>query len=745
MHGIHEQGLRIGLKSSALVLIGLAFPVLSLAASQPDDNTTLDEVIVTGTKLGAQNLQSTPVAVSVVDSKLLETQGLNTLQDVINYVPNVSFNRFGAAAVVYVRGIGSNSTAAGSDASVTQQVDGVYIARPIGQTGDFLDVDRIEVLRGPQGTLYGRNSVGGTVNIISRRPADTFGGRFRLGVGAIGEKTAEGYLSGPIAGDTVKGSIAATYRNHDGYVKNIAPGSPDLGAANRYGARGQLRFDPSSALDVTLRGDYSKADDIAENFDQLLLPVVFAAPLANSLVGSFTKAAVDVAQTLKVDNGGASVDLNYRFNDQWSFKSISASRSVKSILNNDNDATEIPVQILTSTEKESQFSQEFNLNYQAGKLRAVAGLYYFSDTDSQRQYSVVPVSLGTPAARAVLLDANAKVRTTSYAAFLQGSYALATRVNLIVGARYTSEKKSFDQNFMRTSLNPATLGVSAAGFPVIFSTDRTDHAVTPKLGIDFQATPEVYLYASVTRGFKSGGYNNAATAAATSSFAPELLTSYEAGAKTEYLNRRLRVNVTAFNYDYTDLQVRQFIAVGNAIITNAATAKVSGLEVETLLRATAELQFSANLSYLRARYGRFTSASVSSAYATLIPNQVVVAGVASFDASGKQIEGSPEFSGVIGVDYSPHVGQHLLTTHIDYTYRGSVFYDPSNIAIASQGSYGLINASIGLGLEHGWKLEAYVKNAIDRKYYVTIAGNGLVPGGIAGDPRTYGLRAGVQF
>lgn len=609
------------------------------AGAQADDGTGLRDIIVTGTKLGTQNLQRTPVAVSVIDSKLLEQQGLNTLQDAAAYVPNVTFQRFGTSAGVYIRGIGSNSTNAGSDSSVTQQVDGVYIARPTAQTGDFLDIERIEVLRGPQGTLYGRNAVGGTLNIVSRQPSNTFGGQVRVGYGAYNEVTAEGFVTGPIVPDQLSASLSATYRDHDAYFQNIVPGVPSLGAAHRFGTRAQLRWSPTANFDATLRGDYSLIRDVAENYDQLLRPVSFA-PLASSLVGSYRKNAVDGVQTANVDSGGVSLDANYRLGSGFSLKSITAWRKLKSSSNNDNDATETFVQYLNQTERERQFSQEFNLNYTSDRLRGVVGLYYFGDQDNQVNFGPVPPSVATPPARSALLNAAAAVRTRSYAAFAQGSYELLPHLDLILGARYTTESKHFDQDFARTSLNPATLGASPPGFPAIFSIDRTDKAFTPKIGLDYQVTPDVFVYGSVTRGFKSGGFNNAATVAATAGFNPEKIWAYEAGAKTQFFDRRVRVNLTGFVYDYTDLQVRQFISVGNAVISNAATAKVKGVELETLFRPVPDVQLSGNLAYLSAHYGAFTTAPIASAYGYLFP-----AGTISFTRPATASRTAPNGAG----------------------------------------------------------------------------------------------------
>lgn len=725
-------------------------PPANEAVEGTGDSARLSEIIVTGTKTGAQNLQSTPAAVSVVDSQLLESQGLATIQDVAAYVPNLTYSRNTGAALIFIRGIGSNNAGAGSDPSVTQQIDGVYIARASAQLSDFFDVERIEVLRGPQGTLYGRNAVGGTINVISRGPSDSFGGRVRVGYGNYDNRSAEGYVTGPLAKDALTGSLALSYREHDPFFNNIVPGFEDVGSAKRFGARAQLRYEAGDNFDFTLRGDYSLLDEYYDSFDHLLRPVPFNAPLANSLVGSYRDIAINVNQKIRTDAGGVSGEANWRFGEGFSLKSITAYRRSKSRTTNDNDATDLFVSHATFVEDDKAFSQEFNLNYNADRLKAVAGLYYFGDTDFQSNRSDNPPSIATPPPRSFIAQASPTVKTRSYAAFAQANLEVVRDLTVIVGARYTTESKTIDQTFLRTSLNPATLGASLPGFPALFTVKRRDKAFTPKFGIDFQATDDVFFYASATRGFKSGGFNNAAASAATAGFNPEKIWSYEAGVKTQFLDRRIRLNLTGFIYDYTDLQVRQFLGPGNAVISNAASAKVKGFEAELLAKPFRDVQFTANVSVLDAKYRKFPTAPVAGGFAPFIPNQTCVPiappNVCTIDASGNHLDNAPKYSGLLALDYTPKIGDYDLSAHLDYTWRSRVFYDPSNIPLASQPKYGLFNANIGFGpSEKGWKIESYIRNITNEKYYVIVAGNGFTPGAIAGDPRTYGVRVGYSW
>ncbi|MDA5194445.1 TonB-dependent receptor [Govanella unica] len=718
----------------------LPFVISSAALAQEDAGNAafgLQEIVVTAAKLGSQNLQTTPIAVSVVDGNFMETQGLNNIKDLSTYVPNLTFSRNIAAAIIYVRGIGSNG---GSDPSVATQIDGVYISRASGQMSDFFDVERVEVLRGPQGTLYGRNATGGIINVISRAPSSEFGGKVRLGYGNYNTLEGAGYVTGSLVEDKLTASLAVNYRRHDAFFENIAPGGHDIGTGNSAGARMQVRLQVNENITATTRADYGQVDEYFESYDHLLAPLTINAPLANSLVGSYRKVALNADQRLKSWIGGVSEEINWKLNDSLTLNSITAWRQIKTRAYNDNDASELDLLLFRSTSDTRQLSQEFNLQYVSDKFRAVGGLYYFHDEDT-------PGSFVTQTASLTTRGAFPEVQSDSYAAYAQGDYEILSDLRLVVGARYTTEKKKMNQNFQAKSINPATMGNNLPGFPVIFDIDRRDNAFTPKVGLDYQANDNLFLYASATKGFKSGGFNSQATNPLTAGYAPEMLWSYELGAKTQWFDRRLRLNLTGFYYDYTDLQVRQLLGPGNSVISNAASATVKGLELEVIAKPVSEIQLSGNLSYLRARYDSFPTASIPGGFSPYVPNQNCKAGVCTINASGHTLDGSPEWSGMVALDYMPQIGGYDLNLHVDYAFRARTYFDASNILLASQKAYGLFNANISISPSDagGWKLELYGKNLANEKYYQVVSGNGMAPGGIVGDPRTYGIRASYNW
>ena len=744
----------------AVSLASLAWSTLAQAQVAGDtshgapEQTGLDEIVVTGTKTGAQALQRTPDAVSVLGGDLIANQGLNNIRDVATYIPNLTFTRSTSQAIIYIRGIGSNNVNAGSDPDVTTQIDGVYIARPVGQWSDFLDVERLEVLRGPQGTLYGRNAVGGTINVISRTPGTTFGGEVRATYGNYNDAEGELYLTGPLAGDRLRASIALNYRRHDAYVNNIVPGVHDLGTANRGGARIQLRWEPTSNIDATTRADYSQVGEYYDGFQSLLAPTTLAArsfnaPLANSEVGDFRDVAINNENPLNQKIGGVSEDINWHLGNGFTLKSLTAYRALSSLIYGDSDATEIFGQYLRSRETEHQFSQEFDLQYAHGPLRAVAGLYYFGDRDEQHQQVQVPPSVITPAVASFTQAAQPVIKTNSYAAFAQGVYEFLPHLSLTLGLRYTTENKSIDQQTFRYSPFDGAL---IATNPAAFYLHRTDHAFTPKFGLDYQATSNVLLYASITKGYKSGGFNFSSVTPVGASFDPEKLWSYEGGIKSEWFDHRLRLNLTGFHYDYTNLQVQNLLGPGNQNIANAASAKVNGVEFEFVVKPVPAFQFSGNASYLDAKYGSYPRAALPAGYFNFVPLASrsctsLAPPVCFTDASGNRLSSAPRFSGLLAADYTPEIGSYRLGAHLDFAFRSRTYYDASNNPFSSQPALGLFNANLSFGPsgKDAWRVELFAKNFTDKKYYQVISGSGQVPGGIIGDPRTYGIRVGYYF
>jgi iron complex outermembrane recepter protein len=742
---------------ACLSTIGISVACASDAATSSeaaDNQSKLEEIVVTATKTSAMSAQKTPIALSAFSGNDLQKSQIVNLKDLVASAPGLSIAQSTANTEIYIRGIGTNNIGAGSDPDVTMQVDGVYVARPSATTNDFADIDRIEVLRGPQGTLYGRNAVGGTINIISKQPSDTLTGQNTLTVGNYAEVEYQSYISGPLIPHELQASLAVSYLRHNAYLENIVPTGNDINSANHGGVRGQVRWEPSDNITASTRFDWTVVDENVNSFSELLAPppslygpngtrtVPLPTPLANSVIGSFDKVALDTPNQEWARNGGISEDIDWNFNENLSLKSISAYRKDSFNVHLDSDNTELPSSINLQNEREDQTSQEFDLKALYSAFDAIGGLYYFHENDRADVVSQTPVPI---------ITATPQTTADSYAAFAQGIYHVLPTVNLTVGYRYTLENKHLDQDFMRT-----IHGIEAPGFPFLGSTTRDFHGSTPKFGIDWQVTSEAMLYASATRGYKSGGINYAASTVAAETFAPETIWSYESGIKSEWLDHRLRVNVTGFYYDYKNLQVQSLLGPGFIAIGNAASATVKGMEAEISARPNQNWQLTANLTYLDATYDRFPAASVPAALAPYVAaNQLINANPPGspaaptfvFNAAGKTLDAAPKYTVFLAaqrnIDLQNGAGAYVRA---EYYWQDRVYYDPTNVAVQSQGAYSLVNAFVGYNTaDRLWQAQIWAKNLANRGYFITTAANGNGPSGLIGAPRTFGISLTRRF
>lgn len=701
----------------------------------------LGDIIVTATRTGASQLQKTPLAVSAFSADQLSQTLSSNIKDLAQFVPSLNLSQVTANPVITLRGIGTNNVFNGSDPDVTVQVDGIYYARPSSQANDFIDIERVEVLRGPQGTLYGRNAIGGTINVISRKPTDALTGEAALTVGNYGAVQAQAYISGGIIPGKVQVSLAGTYSRHDDYETNITPNAAQSGVfnANRGGIRGQIRVELSDRIDATTRADYVEQDEDLPGPYHLQVPFALA-PLASSIVGNDHLVAINTLSTDKYHAYGVSEDINLQLADNLSLKSLTGFRWNSYRLTTDNDGTELDRIRGAFYETEKQQSQEFDLNAKIGNLDAVIGAYYFHDTAF------------TDVSSTIIVPANIKINslvnffTRSYAGFAQGTYHITPKLSFTGGIRYTTETKGIDVFVTRTSLaNGATL----PGFPIIFQTQPKFKAWTPKFGLDWKATPNLLLYGSITKGFKSGGTNYAANSLATAAFNPETIWSYEGGFKADLLDRHLRLNVSAFHYDYSNLQIQSSISPGVVSIGNAAQAKVDGIEAELTAKLTRHFTLSGNGSLLNARYSRFTTSSVAAALVPLIAaNPRYNAALGVYDATGNKLNQSPGYSGTIAAQNDFPIGEHgsIITLRGDVYFQGRTFYDPQNSSYTDQPPYALLNAQLGFSSpDKTLQLTLFVKNLADKQYLFAFQANGVEPAGFAGAPRTFGIRVGKKF
>jgi len=660
------------------------------------------------------------------------------------HVPSLQVSDLSGYTQLYMRGVGSNIVFIGSDPSTTMHLDGVYLARPLSYFNDFLDVDRVEVLRGPQGTLYGRNSVGGTINIVSRDPSDTLEAEFRGEYGPYDRYAAKAYISGPVAGE-VSASLAVDASGHDGYRENVSTG-PEMESLRSRGARAQVRI-PVATGSFTLRADYSRQSGTMGGYPKLTGPI--GIPVNDDILGDPAKVALDGNSFTAMKNFGIAGDLRLDLSDTLELRSITGWRGVRGTIDTDADSSALPLfRTYIGPIRQNQFSEELNLLGNNGALRYVLGTYYFRETNREPLvFTIFP--FGVSHVQSPLLKAR------SVAVFGQGEYDLTDRLSLVAGLRYTTEKKSYqldDRFTFSASLDldevmaaPEVVGIPGIPDPFTVDTSRKDDALTPKIGINFRASDDVLLYASITRGFKSGGYDYGANNAADASvgFGRERLWAYEAGMKSELVDRRLRMNLAAFWYDYTDLQVQNYVQVGasfGARTENAATARIRGIEAELTAKPVDGLQLFANLAYLDARYTDYPDAFV------------VTAG--NFDASGQRLNNAPEWSATMGASYRFDLqSDGNLEIGGDMHTQSRVFFTPVNDGIGGatgyaeqQGGYSIFNGRVAWESENGRLGFALIgTNLGDKDYYVGTANYTPAIAARQGRPREVFAQVTVRY
>ena len=707
-----------------------------------DDLAESGEIIVTAQRR-SESLQRVPAAITAITGEQLARQGINTVQDVASRTPSFVIAQQGPASPdLTIRAIGSSDRDAGSDRSVIAFVDEVYTGRAGGIPADLFDLERVEVLRGPQGTLYGKNAVGGAVNFITRKPTDEFSAATEIGFGNFGLVEAKGAVGGGLS-ETVAGRFAFSTRRRDGFYDNArfdARSDDYRLAAGRIG----LRWRPLAELDVLVSADYS--EDETDGVATVVNPVS-PALLATGFVPRedlFTGFNNEFGFT---DRKIAGISLRADYDvGPGTITSLTAYRTLD--LEETRDLAGVPLrrnaagatigfestQILT--EDTSSFSQELRFtSSDIGRLRYIAGLYY--QTEDTERVEERKRQLNASRSRPVFDQSN---KTESYAAFGQLTWAATDWLNVTAGTRYTVDSKDFGLTvtnpFGLTSLSPATQLFSAQA-------EDTWKAWTPKITVDATFAQDILGYATISRGFKSGGFQGlaATAAAARTSFNPEEVTNYEAGLKTRFFDRRLTVNLAGYYMEFSDLQFRQRILTipgdqssAIVIVANAGEAEILGFEAESSLVVTPWLTLNANYAYTDSEITEFNATP----------------GVA--DVTGLPLARAPKNTVTASADFNVPVGDYVIGARGEYRYRSSFLFEPSRDGALREPGYGLFDARVSFAPSDGaWSVEGWVRNIGDERYRVFAQAIGFSTAGTSsatsrtGDPRTFGLTLRARY
>jgi iron complex outermembrane receptor protein len=770
--------LKVLMLSTVTCLAAPAYAQETAAAGAAVQN----DVITVTARRREESLQDVPISVSVVSAASLERQGITNTTELDEIVPNLQFAAYGtltgnnSAAQVFIRGIGQTDATPAVDPGVGIYIDEVYMGRSVGGAMDFRDISSVQVLRGPQGTLFGRNTIGGAVLMSTNAPGA--GNTIRLGIGEDNMFEAFAAFDIPIS-DQLEGRVSAGHRQRDGYVTRVFDGI-DLGDENTSTVQGSLRWEATPNLSFTLRADYSEEDENGSPFvfqrvnGSQLFPIIgslvagcpgvgFPPPTpvpniddprcANDFqnLGPFTNGGTHPASS-SLQNSGISLVGEWDVNDTITLKSITSSRNLE--WDGSRDADNTPLLILHTNygSQSEQFSQEFQALVDLDQVTGVVGAYYFDETSTDR----VVVQLASPGTS--YDTQRVSLGTEAVALFTEWTWDFADDWSLTGGLRYTEEDKSiqgtlFNVAGVSTPEPAAPTATCPFGGPpptqtgcLFLTTDEYSQSfssLTGSASLSYRWTDSLMTYLSWSQGFKSGGfnqrYNNAPPANAPISFDEETAESFELGFKSEPA-RGMRLNGAIFTTTYDDIQLTYRLGVV-PLLFNAGKATIRGAELEWNYMPTQNLILDASMSYLD---DSFDSITAPGTIGGITPT-------ATADLTST-LPFTPEWQWHAGMSYIFHPTQnHELIPRIDISYTDSQFFDAGNSADVGQvDAVTLVNGSLTLAsVDGGWRLALNGRNLTDELYpvagtssYTTSSGYAEV---INARPRSFSLTFTADF
>lgn len=716
---------------ASLLALTLALPS-TLHAQATDADTDNGDIVVTALKRSA-NIQDIPAAVSAVSGDELQARGLASIEDITQAIPSVSFGEHAGTTLISIRGVGSTVDSGVTEPTVATYVDGVFMPRSTMGYLRAIDVERVEVLRGPQGTLYGRNATGGAINFISQTPTSTFQGGVNLSAGSRGAFGISGFVSGPLS-DSISVRLSGGHEEDGGFVKYL-PNRGRIGDTNVEYVRGAIRFEPTDALTIDLSARYERLNG-ANGYQQLLTRSVLPVPqstLPNEIYG-------DSPYASRVETLVIAGTLNWYLSDSLSLKSVTSYVDHKSSIDFDADATDVPGLFVTDFARPSEsYGQELNLIGDNGALQWILGAYYFHEDAG----NALPLGIGAAFAPGFGVPANSfltqSVATTteSIAVFGDLTYAFTDRFRVNLGLRYNHEQKDFDQDLF---LLFPTGTVAPLATNVL--TDTSTNRLLPKVNLQYDFSDGVNGYAQWSRGFKSGGQNlpggGGENLGAGGFYDPESIDAFEVGLKTQSDDRRFTANFAAFYYDYQGLQLTITVPPATTLVQNAP-AEVYGLEGEFRFQITDAFRIDASANWLHARFQNFL------AFDDANPGRGVQ------NLNGRSLPHAPNLAGNISGSYRLELGSGFLsalTLRADLYYSDRVVLRYFGTDNESQGAYALANLSATLSdADDRTQLRLFVNNVTDKAYRQNSTYLGAFGAyfGNYGPPRTFGASISHRF
>lgn len=730
-------------KKNHAQLLGLGVMFLTGSVSVLAQDNALEEVVVTATKRSVA-LQDLAGSANVLGADKLGPGGIQEVRDMQIDIPNLSLgDQFGFARV-FMRGIGMTSIDIGGEGAVAFLQDGAIVPRPAAQLMGMFDLDQVEVLRGPQGTLYGRGATAGAINMVTAKPGKELGGYLSVTAGNYGLAQFKGAIDVPM-GDALSMRLAGSLDSRDGYGNNIFTGS-DINDRDASAYRATFVYDAGGPLTATLSAQYYEEDDNNYAFSYFgqsegsSIPVPFGVPiLGGNTVGMVGGGFYDINSDQEPinDRDGQLINLtiDYAFNDRWSLKSITSSQSMDRFLRDDLDSTDANLFGQNNyTEESDSFGQELILNYSADRLDVLGGVMYFEEDLygevrvplTNLCFLLAPAACGTPVGDFLnggnyLQDGDVDIE--AWGAYVEANYSISDKWSVIAGLRYNYEERDGTGSFIfdAISLNVPT------------NQRESWNDLTPRITLQYSPNDNMLLYATYTEAFKSGVINTGSTSPPLD---PETVDAFEVGLKGQNASGTLRYSVAAFFYDYQDMQISFVDETSTVSTVNAAEAENSGIELEVDGSLGNGFAFDFYLTYLNAEYQEFFNGDYANGFAIT-------------DLSGNTLPNAPESTAKLGLTWEGAVGGGTLTVRGEAYYQDDVYFTEWNREDAYQKSYEQINASVDYSWNDQWLLSLWGRNLSDEE----VMSNNIITAplydslrvGAVLPPRTYGATITYQF
>ena len=669
-----------------------------VAQTSDEEEIKLEEIVVTARRR-SESLQDVPIAVTAFSGDELALRGASDISEIAQSVPSVTLEASRATnstLTAFIRGVGQQDPLAGFEQGVALYLDDVYLARPQGALLDIYDVERIEVLRGPQGTLYGRNAVGGAIKYVTRRLSAEPEFRVKASYGSFDQMDFVGTAAMPISDSFRVGATVASL-NRDGYGENLATGQDNYNK-EVLGIRLSAEYAPSDS--VFVRASYDRTDDDSNPVAGFRpFPAAFS---GNGVLGDVRDTHAGASQqgstagingNNNVESEGVHLTLEWNISDALTFRSITASREdfTESVIDFDSlDAVDFDAQVIYDNE---QFSQEFQLLYNTDRFNVVTGFYYL-DATASNDFDVVLGQLGQVAFGAPLTAfTGGVVDTTAWSVFADLTYDITEKLSLSVGGRYTEDERSADifrANYLGEG-SPQFGNTSAIFLAATsdFEAERTYDDFSPRVNLSYAVNDNLNVYAGYSQGWKAGSFDprgaNFLTPAVEQGFEPETIDSFEVGLKSTWWNDRATTNIAVFSSDYQDLQIPGSVGVdtdgdGNndsfvGTVTNAGESKIQGIELEGNFLLTENLAATVALSLLDAEIEEW------------IVNGVNV-------ADQREVQNTPETMANIGLSYRTDLNMGSLIVNANWSYKDDIFQFELPTPVLDQESHDIVNASI---------------------------------------------------